>query len=86
MALLSPCFFHDLLNDLEGSSKMLVSFCQTTQHFHKSYFVGSVVLKEVVMKSTIFWDITLTTCFHTDVSPGLFDPEDGRNMFLQNIG
>jgi hypothetical protein len=54
--------------------------------FQKSNFVGSEVLKKVVMKSTIFWDITLATCFSADVLPGLFDPEDGGDMFLQNTG
>jgi hypothetical protein len=41
------------------------------------------------MKSTIFWDITplLAICSHADILRGLFfDPEDGGDMFLQNVG
>jgi hypothetical protein len=48
-----------------------------------SIFVGFEVLTAVVMKSTIFWDITpcsplKATCFH--------DPEYGGDMFLRNVG
>jgi hypothetical protein len=42
--------------------------------------VGSEVLTAVVMKCTNFWNITLATCFHTDVFRDLFDPEDGGDV------
>jgi hypothetical protein len=42
----------------------------------------SEVLTAVVMKSTLFWDITLCY-FQTGFLLGLFfDPEDGGDMFL----
>jgi hypothetical protein len=57
------------------------------------------VLTAVVMKSTIFWDITpcsplkdnrgalLATSFRAGFFPGLlFGPEDGGDMFLRNVG
>jgi hypothetical protein len=46
------------------------------------------------MKSIIFWDITtysplktnrLATCFHAGLLLGLFDPEDGGDMFLRKV-
>jgi hypothetical protein len=56
-------------------------------------FVGFEVLTAVVMKSTIFWDITLCSplkvnrrCFHAVFLLSLFfDPEDGGDMFLRNV-
>jgi hypothetical protein len=66
---------------------------------------GFEVLTAVVMKYTIFWDITpcsplkvnrrfggiysllLATCFYAGFLLGLFfDPEDGGDMFLRNVG
>jgi hypothetical protein len=51
------------------------------------------VLTAVVLKITIFWDITpfspllLSTCFYAGFLLVLFfDPEDGGDMFLQNVG
>jgi hypothetical protein len=49
--------------------------------------VGFEVLTAVVMKISIFWDIKLATCFHAGFLLGLFfDPEDGGDMFLRNVG
>jgi hypothetical protein len=77
--------------------------------------VGFEVLAAMVMESTIFWDITLSsvesqptfrknispsssgsknkpskklaTCFHAGFLLALFfDPEDGSDMFLRNVG
>jgi hypothetical protein len=28
----------------------------------------------------------LATCFHADILLGLFDPEDGGDIFLRNVG
>jgi hypothetical protein len=65
------------------------------------FVVGFEVLRAVVMKSYVFWDITPCSplevnrrsggtyrraCFHTGFLLGLFfDPEDLRDMFLQNV-
>jgi hypothetical protein len=45
------------------------------------------------MKSSLFWDITPCSPFKLCMPPahagfllGLFDPEDGGDMFLQNVG
>jgi hypothetical protein len=52
--------------------------------------VGFEVLIAVVMRSTVFWDIRralLATCFYAGFLLGLFfDPEDGGDMFLRNVG
>jgi hypothetical protein len=55
--------------------------------------VGFGVLTPVVMKSTIFWDTTacsrlsrLATCFNVGILLSLFDPEDGDDIFLRNVG
>jgi hypothetical protein len=65
-------------------------------HFHKlldklTHYVGFEVSTAVVMKSTIFWDITpcslLATCFQAGFLLGIFlDPEDGGDMFFRNVG
>jgi hypothetical protein len=62
---------------------------------------GSEVLTAVVMESYILWDITprsplkvnrrfgalFDTWFHIGFLLGLFfDPEDGGDMFLRNVG
>jgi hypothetical protein len=57
------------------------------------------VLTAVVMKNYIFWETTpwsplkvnrrfvLATCLHACLLLGLsFDPEDGGDIFLQNVG
>jgi hypothetical protein len=53
-------------------------------------YVGFEVLTAVVMKSSIFWDITpcnRATYFHAGFLLGLFfDPEHGGDMFLRNVG
>jgi hypothetical protein len=64
-------------------------------------YIGFEVLTAVVMKSTIFWDITPCSplsvnqsesgwqaeLFHAGFLLGLFfGPEDGGDMFLRNIG
>jgi hypothetical protein len=50
--------------------------------------VGFEVLTAVVMKSTVFWDSTLlATCYHAGFLLGLFfNPEDGGDMVLRNVG
>jgi hypothetical protein len=54
--------------------------------------IGFEVLTPVVMKSSIFWDVTyrltlLATCFHAGFLLGLFfDREAGGDMFLRNVG
>jgi hypothetical protein len=60
--------------------------------------VGFEVLTAVVTKSPIFLNVTpcsllkvnlrslLATCFHAGFLLGLFDPEDGGDMFLRNVG
>jgi hypothetical protein len=42
--------------------------------------VGCEVLTALVMKNTIFWDITLFFFFDL-----LFDPVDGGNMLPRNV-
>jgi hypothetical protein len=51
--------------------------------------------EEKNLKSTIFSDITpcsplkfnqFVTCFHPGILLGLFDLENGDNMFLRNVG
>jgi hypothetical protein len=60
--------------------------------FSEKDIVRFEVFTAVVMKSTIFWNITscsplLATCFHAGFLLGLFfDPEDGGDMFLRNVG
>jgi hypothetical protein len=60
-------------------------------------YVRFEVLTTVAMKSTIFWDILLcnplkfkallATWFHAGFLFGLFfNPEDGGDIFLRNIG
>jgi hypothetical protein len=40
----------------------------------------------VVMKSTLFWDIWVATCFHTILLLGLFFyPEDGGGIYFRNV-
>jgi hypothetical protein len=55
------------------------------------YFPRFKVLTAVVMKCTIFWDITPCSpsrvCSHAGFLLGLFfDPEDGGDIFLRNVG
>jgi hypothetical protein len=59
----------------------------------KVTYVGFEVLIAVVMKSTIVWDImpcsplSVNRCFTlVSCSAYFFDPEDGGDMFLWNIG
>jgi hypothetical protein len=64
----------------------------------EKYFVGFEVLTAVIMKSSVLWDITLCrplevklSCachlLHTGFLLGFFfDPEDGGDMFLRNVG
>jgi hypothetical protein len=61
--------------------------------------VGFKVLPAVLMKSTIFWDMTpcsplkvnrrfytlLGTSFHAGILLDLFDLEKGGDIFLQNV-
>jgi hypothetical protein len=71
-------------------------------------YVGFEVFTAVVIKSTVFWDITpcsplkvnrrfggtyslylearLPTNFHAGILLRLFDPEDGGDILLRNIG
>jgi hypothetical protein len=61
--------------------------------------VGFEILTVVVMKGTIFWDMTQCSSVSTDVSEGhivsnfrvfcsayFFGPEDGGDMSLRNVG
>jgi hypothetical protein len=58
-------------------------------YFHN---VGFEVFTAVVMKNSVFWDVTTcspskATCFRTGVLLGLFfDHEGGGYMFFQNVG
>jgi hypothetical protein len=72
----------------------------------KLYYVRTDIQTAVVMKSSIFWDLTPCSllkanrrfggtrrlqpaCYllHVDFLIGLFfDPEDGGDMFLRNVG
>jgi hypothetical protein len=47
----------------------------------KSRCVRFEILTAVVMKST-----QLAPCFHAGNMLSLFDPEDGGDMFLKNVG
>jgi hypothetical protein len=57
------------------------------------FYVGFEVFTAVVMKSTIFWDITLCSPLSVNrrfgrtqpPSSAIFDPEDGGDMFLRNV-
>jgi hypothetical protein len=53
-------------------------------------YVGFEVLTPVVMKSSIFWDITpcSSACYllHAGILIDLFNPEDEGDMFLRNVG
>jgi hypothetical protein len=52
-------------------------------------FEGSEVLTAVVMKCSIFCDITPWSCclLHAGIVLGLhFNPEDGGDIFLRNVG
>jgi hypothetical protein len=51
-------------------------------------YVGFEVLTAVVMKSTVFWDMTPCSPLKlSDILFGLFfDPEDRGDMFLRNVG
>jgi hypothetical protein len=48
-------------------------------------FVGSEVLTAVHVKDTIFWDITLLGLRPAFTLFGLFDPEDGGDIFVRNV-
>jgi predicted membrane protein len=62
-----------------------------TEEQNERTYVGFEVLTAVVMKSSVFWDITpcslLATCFHTGLLLGLLiDLEYGGDVFLRNVG
>jgi hypothetical protein len=49
--------------------------------------VRSEVLTEVVMKSSLFCDISACYLLHAGLLLGLFfDTEDGGDLFLRNVG
>jgi hypothetical protein len=48
---------------------------------NSSHFIGFEVFTAVVMKSINFWDMTPCAC-----QTYFFDPEDGGDMFLRNVG
>jgi hypothetical protein len=52
-------------------------------------FTITAVGAPIEMKSSIFWDHSVTelsTCFHAGLLLGLFsDPEDGGDLFLRNV-
>jgi hypothetical protein len=60
-----------------------------------NYNVRLEILTTVILKSSVFWDITLCSplkeyaccLLHAGFLRGLFfDPEDGDYVFFQNIG
>jgi hypothetical protein len=59
---------------------------RTTWDTVKSFSVGFEVSTAVVMKSIIFWDAAchLLTCWF--LLNYFFDPEDGGDIFLRNVG
>jgi hypothetical protein len=72
------------------SSLWITEFLGFVQHNISetgSVFVGFEVLTAVVMKSTIFWDITPCSVLSVYVHFGgtYRDPEDGGDMFLRNF-
>jgi hypothetical protein len=74
------------MNDRDGI------YPHTKQYSSNSFLnVGFDVLAVVVMKISVFWDITLcslllATCFHASFLLGLFsDTEDGGDIFLRNV-
>jgi ABC-type uncharacterized transport system permease subunit len=69
----------------------ILLFLKMTQTVFRlnAVIVGSEVLTAVVMKNYIFWDITGSVCYllHVGFLPGLgFEPKDGGDMFLRNVG
>jgi hypothetical protein len=68
---------NEILTTVVKKSSILMSY---------SLFIKSAdILEEHV--ASIFWKALLATCFHTGFLLILFfDPEDGGNMFLQNVG
>jgi hypothetical protein len=60
----------------------------------ESVLLGFEVLTAVVMKSSVFWDITLCSpveavkhmLSHRFLLGLVFGPEDGGEMFLRNVG